>query len=326
MNFTEFSELITAWRGQNFRDALSALSGNSDSRALGAVERALEELGIAEATISAERLKGLAAREAGNPLALFSAAFNDTVLGPHDCDRSPVAYAVRWVERHNDYSNSRALTGYIARALRAMPSFMREEALASDIRDSIAAHGVNAEVVRDPVEDHKNHTDVLVRVSGRTYRIWTFVFSEQSFNRTAMKLAGALPAGIHVLCPLELERFARLESSFIALEKKRAVVAEMEQKYSQLECNATKRQLAKRVAGRQKTIELKRAEHVRLKEAMAGEVRFASGFFFYPLAIADQIAQIVSVSSQSVQQHSVPRAKVYDLLAYLRAINAFEVK
>jgi|LauGreDrversion4_2_1035121.scaffolds.fasta_scaffold35834_3 hypothetical protein len=325
MTFDELAPLVMHWRQFSFNDALGLSRGHVAERACDAVARAFDELGIAERVIAGENFKGLSAAEAGNPLTLFSTAFNDTVLNPSAHDRTPAAYVARWVERHDDYSDPRVLTGYIARALRAMPSFLREEALAGDLRLLLCAAGVDALVIRDPNEDYSNHTDILVKVSSRTYRIWTFVFSEQSFNRTAMKLTGRLPAGIHVLCPLELEQFGRIETTYLSIEKRRKALATLEYALESTADVRARRGLAKRIQGRQATLSALAARHDSLKLEFADRVRFISGFFFYPVSTSQHLATLVASPGFSIDRHDVPRAKVFDLLGYLRRLNAFEV-
>jgi hypothetical protein len=325
MNFAEIALLVAGWRNLSFKEALRLSRGHVDDRACEAVARAFDELEIADEVIAGENFKGLSAAEAGNPLTLFSTAFNDTVLSASSHDRTPAAYVARWVERHDSYADARTLTGYIARALRAMPSFLREEALAGDLAARLNAAGISAQVIRDPHEDYSNHTDILVKAESRTYRIWTFVFSEQSFNRTAMKLTGKLPAGIHVLCPLEIERFSRIETTYQSIEGKRRALAPIERDLELALDAGARRKLMKRIEGRKATLSTLVDEHELLQRQFADQVRFVSGFFFYPEAIAQHLATLVGTPGFGVDRHDVPRTKVFDLLGYLRRVSAFEV-
>lgn len=89
------------------------------------------------------------------------------------------------------------------RALRALPSFLREYQLMYELIDEFP----RAEFSRDEDLDRKFHCDVMMEFNERTYYFWSFLSSSNSLVQFVDKFRnnryGHVPDGTHVLCPFD---------------------------------------------------------------------------------------------------------------------------
>ncbi len=56
---------------------------------------------------------------------------------------------------------------------------------------------------------HRRAPDVFLKLGGKDYRLWSYLDSERGLDNVKSKLSGArgeIPAGVHVLCPINITR------------------------------------------------------------------------------------------------------------------------
>jgi hypothetical protein len=92
------------------------------------------------------------------------------------------------------------------RALRALPSYIREYQLRNALQEMFK----KGNFVRDETMDKKYHCDVMMQLDGKTYYIWSFIFSKNSIAQFVDKFLdnryGHVPSGHHILCPFDRKK------------------------------------------------------------------------------------------------------------------------
>lgn len=99
----------------------------------------------------------------------------------------------------------------LGRALRALPSFIREMDLDQMVSAKIGEAGIKVRNLQDAEVDIKGKTDVYVRVTRangerQAYRLWSYMTTRRSISNLRSRLMGDrgdLPAGLHLLCPFD---------------------------------------------------------------------------------------------------------------------------
>lgn len=102
------------------------------------------------------------------------------------------------------------ITGTVGRGLRAFPSFLRE----MDLTYKISGHIQGADIVNGPQQDVREHTDILIQCQGVSYRLWSYQNFDRGLTNTAQRFygkRGAIPKGIHVLCPIDIGNESEVE-------------------------------------------------------------------------------------------------------------------
>ncbi len=102
------------------------------------------------------------------------------------------------------------VVGLVGRGLRAFPSFLRE----MDLTCKFAQFFPNAVIKNGPEQDVGDHTDILIESRGNVYRLWSYQNFERGLNNTAQRFygnRGEVPAGYHVLCPIDIWNKAETE-------------------------------------------------------------------------------------------------------------------
>lgn len=103
------------------------------------------------------------------------------------------------------------ITGTVGRGLRAFPSFLREMDLTYKISNRIQG----ADILNGPEQDVREHTDILIQKDGINYRLWSYQNFERGLTNTAQRFygkRGAVPEGIHVLCPIDIGNEREVEN------------------------------------------------------------------------------------------------------------------
>lgn len=99
--------------------------------------------------------------------------------------------------------------GFLARALRAFASFMREVDFARTLKEVLRDEKGGAEVrLTEFEEDLEEHADLMVRHGGRRVRVWQYQATPRGLEQVAAKLSGSnrgrIPRGWHLLCPVDV--------------------------------------------------------------------------------------------------------------------------
>ena len=91
----------------------------------------------------------------------------------------------------------------VGRALRALPSFIREYQLSNALKVAFP----RATFAQDPDMDKRCHCDVKMELDGETYYFWSFISSAKSIYNFVEKFedkrTGVIMDGNHLLCPFD---------------------------------------------------------------------------------------------------------------------------
>ena len=137
----------------------------------------------------------------------FSTIFHDGVEGTFFTPATYVADIVRACMELG-MSESNTITE-VGRALRALPSFIREMDLAYSVEQALRKLGNDVMAQSDSKTDRKGKCDVLLDVNGHEYRLWSYMDSPRGLQNLCHRLMGKrgeLPAGRHLLCPFNDSR------------------------------------------------------------------------------------------------------------------------
>ena len=103
-------------------------------------------------------------------------------------------------------SKEELISKMCGRALRALPSYMREH----DLKEQLEKRLPHAKFKQNQALDTILHADLKMEYKGNDYYFWSFVNTERSIANFEHKFlgnrAGHVPDGIHIICPFDLER------------------------------------------------------------------------------------------------------------------------
>jgi hypothetical protein len=101
-------------------------------------------------------------------------------------------------------STNELIAKMCGRALRALPSYIREH----DLRFNLELMVPSARFIQNEILDTVLHADIMMRLKDERYYFWSFVNTERSRSNFQDKFLGnrkgRVPDGNHVICPLSL--------------------------------------------------------------------------------------------------------------------------
>jgi hypothetical protein len=102
-------------------------------------------------------------------------------------------------------SEEELISKMCGRALRALPSYLREH----DLKCQLEARLPYAEFIQNEALDTVLHADLMMRYGGEDYYFWSFVNTPRSIANFQDKFfghrQGHVPDGYHVTCPFSLD-------------------------------------------------------------------------------------------------------------------------
>ena len=104
--------------------------------------------------------------------------------------------------------NEKLLIGYLSRALRSFPSFLREPDLAYKLKSELEKDGSNVKLNMDPDQDLKGKVDIEITYKNNIFNIWSYQASKRGLPNTLERLKGFrgdVRNGINILCPVKTE-------------------------------------------------------------------------------------------------------------------------
>ncbi len=200
-NFTK------AWAKKTYAEGIADYKKVAeDPRALAFVEEVLRKLNIADKPMTGDSCQGLPRIDEGRTTVRFSGVVDDLI----EVFLTPASYVAEVALRSRANRPDSEVAGEVARALRAFPSFLREMDLGWKVGEECARRGLTADARTADVDaDIAEHTDVFLKLGGKDYRLWSYLDSERGLDNVKSKLSGArgeIPAGVHVLCPINITR------------------------------------------------------------------------------------------------------------------------
>jgi len=195
------------WNTKTFREALNELN-ITDETLLNQTKLCFQSLRILDKNINGYASERLPKTEEGNLRLKFtySEVFHDLI---DDNNFTPVTYLVAIISKLLDSSTTiEKINGAVARGLRTLTSLLREPDFAYQIENKLRNYGFAVSTELNSRQDSGDHTDVLLMIDKKVYRIWLFQFSSRGLPHDIERVSGKrgeLPDGIHLLCPLHTE-------------------------------------------------------------------------------------------------------------------------
>ena len=129
----------------------------------------------------------------------------------HKCinsyDFSPALYILEIIIllKKNKVSHVDSI-GWLQRALRTFPSFLRETDCAVQLLHILEEYDPNVLINMSPEQDRKEHTDILLNYKNNQFHIWSYSVTTIALNnlRKRLLVEDKIPAGIHVLLPANI--------------------------------------------------------------------------------------------------------------------------
>jgi cell division protein FtsB len=218
--------------------------------------------------------------------------------------------------------------------MRTYASLLRDKDFAATLHQEIAKEksSKDFEVKTDPIEDARNHTDVLVKTGDKIYRIWLFQYTRMGLPHDIERITGergALPRGVHILCPLKSGEAMDYSNASGAISKIELKLLELEVRTK--EGKGKTKELKKleatkeRLGGRLAKLESKRES---LSKQLTGEVEVCEGWYFYPSQKVREVLQMIKRISNGEQtpEKYANVCKVLNLpKEHLSHISSFEI-
>jgi hypothetical protein len=164
--------------------------------------------------VSGWSIEGLPkSEEIGSYKVSFSGIFHQVL---NDNGFGPVLYIhnlIAEILKDNPDAEMAKIYGFVARSLRTFASLLREQSLLEQLEYLFKSDGLQATFKMSPKQDSQEKTDILIEFNGSTYRLWTYQHSSRGLPHNIERISGkrgALPPGIHVLCPLISEAVEEL--------------------------------------------------------------------------------------------------------------------
>lgn len=212
---------------------------------------------------------------------------------------SPVRYLAELVSRHKDEGGSEnRLEGFVSRGLRTLTSLLREPDFAESIVQYMSSVKQPAEIMLNPKQDARDHTDVLLTYRGDTYRIWLFQLSDRGLPHDIERVTGRrgeLPSGIHVLCPLRTAyaiEHERIENKYQRTVRRIKDIGEELDSYSERAVKTREHLTDRLVTLNNEKKELER-EFGKTAARTALELDIVEGWYFYSAAYVKLIGEMV---------------------------------
>lgn len=191
---------MSEWGLKTYNESLQSCT-NLNPTVLQKTITILKEINRLDQRMTGNSIQGLprnyAAEKSGK--VMFSTVFREVSMKK---EFSPAYYTYKIVEscqeRNGTFHDLTA--GIVCRGLRIFPSFLREPCLEYKIQEIVP----DAKIASGVELDVSEHTDLLVKVNGNIFRIWSY--QSERLDNTIEKIKGkrgALPDGIFILCPFD---------------------------------------------------------------------------------------------------------------------------
>ncbi len=222
----QIKELTDVWAQSTWAEQLEAI--NADPELAKRIKTVLKGLELLNEKIDGMSVLSLPRTAEGTfPKGMdisYAKAFD--LAYQKNSKKLPLLYLLNMAQNFDfgTYSASQ-FEGLIARGLRTFPSLLRDRDFAESL-NRLLTEGAYKEFEvggAAPEEDIGKHTDVLLNFRGYLFRIWLYQFSFAGLPHDIERVLGrrgALPGGIHVLCPLkatiamEKEKYEKRQVSY----------------------------------------------------------------------------------------------------------------
>lgn len=210
---------------------------------------------------------------------------------------NPATYLLELTKRFSEQSDETGnkLNGYLARGIRTLASFIREQDFKIKILSVLKKKDKNAKAKFDPIKDAKSHIDISIIYKNKEYYLWLFQYSFNGLPHDMERVAGKrgeLPKGKHILCPFDKSYGDYIIYAERRLEKLNSLIKDLTK-----EINTIKNKKTKNYGN--KTIRLKnyKSEIIEITKQRVDSLVFADetcGWYFYSLNYVEQISKLIT--------------------------------
>lgn len=200
LGYIDMANKMQEWGQTTYAEALDGCK-NLNSVVVKKTISVLQKINRLNTKMTGTSIQGLYRNEAAEKSGkvMFSTVFREASIKK---EFSPAYYAYKIVEgcRETDTTFHSLTEGIVCRGLRIFPSFLREPCLEYKIQEIVPEARIASGVELDVNE----HTDLLVRINGNIFRIWSY--QSERLGNTIEKIKGKrgeLPDGIFILCPFD---------------------------------------------------------------------------------------------------------------------------
>jgi hypothetical protein len=217
--------MCSAWASQKFSDAVnSTFWKDEDIRK--ELKNQLSKLNLLDHNINGYSVQGLQTTQEGfGKGPSYTETFFEVLEETGNCH--PIDYLYLLLKKSISMNlETSKITGILARSMRTFASLLRDRDFAILMEEEIR-HGKifkKFDVLTDSIQDSKYHTDVLVTIGEKKFRIWLFQYTSRGLPHDIERITGErgdLPEGIHILCPLKSEKAIKYEYVRIKMEKRK---------------------------------------------------------------------------------------------------------
>lgn len=263
----------------------------------------------------------------------FTETFSEVSNETGDCN--PIDYLFLLLKKSISMNiESDKITGILARGMRTFPSLLRDRDFASMMEQEIKREKTfgKFEVVNNPMEDTKQHTDVLIILGGKKYRIWLFQYTRRGLPHDIERITGergSLPEGIHILCPLKSEIAIEYEHIKFKIVSRETRLKKIDKTLKETKKGSKKFEI---LESRRKNLIEELDELIKIEKnidtKIKDEVFVCEGWYFYS---TEKINAVLNVIKDINDGNLVPETyeKVCEILnapkKYLSEISSFKV-
>lgn len=202
------NKYINVWSKQTYSEGLRYCVPKGRSKIFKLTEKILQIQNLSDKHMDGNSIQGIPEKYEGKINIFFTKIFWDIAK----IYITPAKYIVLIVEEclANKITGTKQVAGIVGSGLRAFPSFIRE----MDLAYKMSIHFPNATITTGPDQDVNEHTDILIENEEHKYRLWSYQSSEKGLSNMPSKFCGergTVPAGYHVLCPLNIKNKAIVE-------------------------------------------------------------------------------------------------------------------
>lgn len=258
--FPTFFETLKAWENRTFDDGFEALKNKegTDPNVLAMLESVIKIQKLNQKHMNGTSVRKLLKTEVEGSGIYFSQIF-DYLENRHSemqipWDLTDVLYVVceqinnldakiKEIAKQKKVSYEKMAAYLCGRAMRSIPSYIRERQLASMLKARLP----NADILHDNDLDMQMHCDILVKYQGENYMLWSYTYTDQAIKKLAKKFFNKynpIPNGLHIICPCEMEH-KYLDWSLYTADTANMIIQVMSQQPTQIANSWSVRQQCK---------------------------------------------------------------------------------
>lgn len=302
---------VGAWASYTFFDEYKNLPLNDNVAALSKTKEILfgkNYMNLQNQVISGWSIEGLPkSEEIGSYKVSFSGIFHQVLNHNSFGPVLYIYYLIAEILKDNPEAEIAKIYGFVARSLRTFASLLREQSLLEQLEYLFKSDGLQATFKMSPKQDSQEKTDILIEFNGNTYRLWTYQHSSRGLPHNIERISGkrgALPPGIHVLCPLISEAVEELGPINKKISTQRKKIKANEEKLILIAIPKTKNDQKKleNITDSTKKCEDKikelKADFDKIKKTASVYIEEVNGYYFFSDRCARNVyAQIIKPSA-----------------------------